>query len=290
MTKERDSERRLNLKTEILEIVAENNLVPGDRLFEARIAKRLGVSRAPVRANLDELCELGIVATVSNKGYVLETPLEDSKIQSLLGRGSAFEKLYMQIADDHLDGNLPDVATEQELLRRYKVSDAQLSRVLDRASASGWAERTPGYGWRFSDVLRQPEAYADMMRLRAMIEPAALLSRKFSIDPETLSSLRWRHEEMLSKGVSSFSNPDLFKFGCEFHEILVAASGNQFALETIRRLNAQRRLFVYRARDDERIRIDIEEHLEIMTLLEHADVEAASDRMRTHLCPVEDRA
>nr|WP_186363553.1 GntR family transcriptional regulator [Rhizobium sp. ACO-34A] len=289
MVESKESERALNLKSEILEIAAESNLVPGDRLFEARIAKRLGVSRAPVRANLNELCELGIVTTIANKGFVLDAPIDGSKVQSLLGKGSAFEQLYMRLADDHLDGTLPPVVTEQELLRRYDVGEVQLRRVLDRAVTSGWLERSAGYGWRFSEVLRHPDAYADMMRLRAMIEPATLLEPRFSISAEVLANLRTRQEDVLAKGISSYSNPDLFKYGCEFHELLVAASCNQFALETLRRLNARRRLFVYRARNDDRLRADIEEHLEILDLIERNDLDAASHRMRLHLCPADER-
>jgi len=275
----------ISLAAEILEIIADSNLVPGDRLFEARIAKQLGVSRAPVRANLNELCDLGIVTTVPNKGYVLETAIDDSRVQSLLGRGSAFEQLYMQLANDHLDGALPDSITEQELMRRYAVSDAQMRRVLDRATASGWVERAAGYGWRFSEVLRHPDAYSDMMRLRAILEPACILEPGFAIDGETLAALRTRQIEVLERGIDTFSNPDLFRFGCEFHEVIIGASGNQFAVDTLKRLNAQRRLFVYRTRNDDRLRADIEDHLEIVALLEQSKLRAASKRMREHLCP-----
>ena len=56
------------------------------------------------------------------------------------------ERQYMAIANDRLDGTLPDVVSEAELMRRYNLKRAELLRLLDRIAAEGWVERSAGTG------------------------------------------------------------------------------------------------------------------------------------------------
>jgi DNA-binding GntR family transcriptional regulator len=63
-------ERTLQLVGQIIEIARSDGARPGDRLFEHRLAQRLGVSRGPVRAALQVLAEAGLAGTIPNRGYV----------------------------------------------------------------------------------------------------------------------------------------------------------------------------------------------------------------------------
>ena len=276
---------KLDLRSQVIELLLEQGVLPGDRLYESRIAKALGVSRKPVRNALDQLCEDGLVEVVLQKGYVLRDPLEPQLAKTLTAERTQLESCYLDIAFDLFDGKLPLNITEQELLRRYDVAPALLARALGQAMTEGWAQKNPGYGWTFTDVLRRPEAYAEMMRFRAAFEPECLRSIDVEEHAAALTDLRERLHRQRGLAVGDMSADELFKMGCEFHETLIRLSGNSFALDTLRRLNALRRLFVYRAHvpKPNYITEQVEEHLAILKILRDGDADGAALAMRHHL-------
>ena len=69
------SAKTLGLAGQILEIARRENIRRGERLYEHRLAHRLGVSRAPVRAALRSLAEQGLADAVPHKGFVLAQDL-----------------------------------------------------------------------------------------------------------------------------------------------------------------------------------------------------------------------
>jgi DNA-binding GntR family transcriptional regulator len=278
---------RVMLIGRVAGIISDTGLRQGDRLFEARLAAQLDVSRAPVRVALDELCRLGVVGRELNKGYILQRELTGEEIRNLQSAGADQEDLYMAIANDRLDGALPSVMREQELVRRYDLTLAEVRRVMARILAEGWAERLPGYGWRFSDMLDIAEANIQMMNFRRMFEPKGLLEPKFRLEKSAAERIRKSQRHVLDRGPMTFSASELFHFGCDFHETLAEASGNVFLLDALRRANTMRRLYCYRLHVDAEDRIiqDINEHFHILDLIAARDMQAASDSMAAHLRP-----
>lgn len=276
--------RSLDLGPAILAHIRQEQMALGTRLFETQLAQRFEVSRAPVRSALQRLVEAGVLAQDAGRGFVLQQ-LPAAPASPLDTSAAANDALYYAIASDHFDGLIPDTVSELELLRRYGASAADLRAVLSRIAAEGWAERQKGYGWRFLEVLRRPDAYAQIMRLRRALEPVGLLEPTFSLDAPAIARLRARQQFILDYGLDSFSAAELFHEGCEFHEVIAAASGNVFLLESLRRFNALRRLFFYRAviPGHEHLGAHVREHLQLLELIERGEHQAAADFMEMHM-------
>ena len=96
---------------------------------------------------------------------------------------------YFRIADDRLKGLLPDEFSEQMIRTRYGLTNTQLNTVLTRINQEGWAERKPGYGWQFSNMLTTPDSLLQSYRLRLALEPAALLEPGYRLDRQRCSSV-----------------------------------------------------------------------------------------------------
>jgi len=239
--------RALQLAGKILEIARREGVQPGERLYEYRLAQRLGVSRGPVRSGLKELVDAGLATTVPNKGFVLLQSLDSDAVRETVAAAPALEQLYLQIAGDRLDGGLPDVVSENELMRRYSVTRPDLVRLLNRIASEGWAERLPGYGWKFAETLSTPDAYEQTTRFRMMIEPAAIREPKFKLDVTDADRIREQQQRVLDGGYKTFTFAEMFRLGCEFHETIAKASGNPFVLSSLKRVNSLRRLYTYRA-------------------------------------------
>jgi DNA-binding GntR family transcriptional regulator len=277
-------ERTMQLAGRIVEIARLNGVRPGERVIEHRLAQELGMSRGPVRAALQVLAAGGLLSTVPNRGFILAQAVDSEAARSALEAAASAERQYMAIADDRLEGRLPDVVSEAELLRRYPLKRADLLRLLDRIAAEGWIERAPGYGWRFTPTLASPQAYAQTGRLRMMIEPAGILEPTFRLDREALSRVRDHQQRLLADGLRTLTLAEVFRYGCEFHETVAEASGNAFLLDTLKRLNRIRRLFAYRLIPDlGLIEKHTKEHLQLIALLEADERQEAAALMRDHL-------
>ena len=140
--------------------------------------------------------------------------------------------------------------------------------MLTRISQEGWAERRPGYGWEFSEMLVTPEALLQTYRVRMALEPAALLEPGYRLAPAAIERLR-ATELRLSTGRSRPIARRVHERGVRFHEGIVGACRNPFFLDALRRINRVRRLLSYRSmvvRD--RYREQCREHLDILGLLE----------------------
>jgi len=278
------SPKAIELAGQIVEIARSENIRRGERLFEHRLANRLGVSRGPVRAALRSLAEAGLAEAVPNKGFILAQSLDSDVALKALNAGDQSEAHYLAIAKDRLEGRVPDVVSEAELMRRYGLKRAELLRLLDRIAAEGWVERLRGYGWRFTQTLNSPLAYAQTGRLRMMIEPGGILEPTFRWNAELMAPVREHQERVRKDGLKVFTLSEMFRFGCEVHEAIAECSGNAFLLEALRRLNRIRRLFAYRFIPDlEMVERHTHEHLQILDLLERGDREQAAALMRTHL-------
>jgi DNA-binding GntR family transcriptional regulator len=279
----------VRLAGEILDHVRREGLLPGAHLRELRLAEAFQVSRTPIRQALETLEAQGIVERRRNRGFFLRTlpPQPRAATASTPVPTEAGEDpLYVRIAEDYLDERLPTRVTESDLARRYDVTRARLQRPLARLMQEGLLERLPGHGWTFLPVLRSPEAYRQGYRFRTLIEPAALMEPGYHLSPETAARLRARLQALLDGGWQTWPRSQAHRVGAEFHEAIVAASGNPFLLESIRRVNRMRLLLERRiagATDRSRMIRTTEDHLRILDMIESGDREGASHFLRAHL-------
>jgi DNA-binding GntR family transcriptional regulator len=107
----------------VLAMVREDGLSIGARLNESSTAKRLNVSRTPVRAAFDWLAERGVVRRHLNKGVELLSAPDPTAESS--GSADATELALVRIAHDRETGHLADVISEIEVMRRYEIGQAR---------------------------------------------------------------------------------------------------------------------------------------------------------------------
>ncbi|MDR3397782.1 MAG: GntR family transcriptional regulator [Pandoraea sp.] len=279
------------IAAQIVDLIQTDAIDVGTHLPAQMLADKLGVSRSPVNEALALLHEKGVLERRLHRGYFVarvatstETPGTSLAAELGLADTDPVTRVYFQIADARLRGELPDAFSEQMIRTRYGLTATQLNAVLSRMSQEGWAERKPGYGWQFSTMLTTPDSLLQSYRLRLAVEPAALLEPGYRLAPEVLERLRAAERRLLEGHVEQESIDALHERGVRFHESLVEASGNPFFIDTIRRVNRVRRLLSYRSmRNRERYPEHAKQHLAILDLLARERNEAASEMMREHL-------
>jgi DNA-binding GntR family transcriptional regulator len=268
------------IQTEALEI--------GSHLPAQLIADRLEISRTPVNQALAFLHQKKVLRREKNRGYFLARLINanDQKAVAKLGlnESTVVSTSYLQIAEDLLKGALPTVFSETFLKTRYKLTVAQVQAVLKRISHEGWAQKQPGYGWRFSTMLTTPDSLLQSYRLRIALEPAALLEPGYHLDSQVLEKCRAAEMHLLNGGIATDSPDQIHERGVQFHESLVQGSGNPFFIDAITRVNRVRRLISYRSMQDrKRYKEHCQQHLKILDLIEAGRHEEASEALRAHL-------
>src|SRR5262249_11569742 len=134
---------------------------------------------------------------------------------------------YEKLMSDWLADRVPADVTEQFLRDRYELTKAELTEILVRAAREGWAERKPGYGWRFLPVAKTTESFEQIYRFRMIIEPAAMLEPTFKVDRGVIAEQRRIQEGMLVD-IERLPAERLLQNGALFHEEIAKLSGNSF--------------------------------------------------------------
>jgi DNA-binding GntR family transcriptional regulator len=272
----------------LLEVIREEGLAPGSHLPAQMLADKLRLSRSPVNQALELLHEKGIVQREPNRGYFLAREIDDAAADLAeelgLDHGGSTNAVYFRVAEDRLNGLLPDTFSESLLKQRYELTGAQLQALLHRMAHEGWVQKKPGYGWEFSPMLTTSESLLQSYRFRLALEPAALLEPGYRIAPEVIARCRAAEEHLLHGGIKTDTADQIHERGVRFHEALVEGSGNPFFIDTIRRVNRVRRLLSYRSTQDrKRYKQHCEQHLRILELLEEGRNEEAAEALREHL-------
>ncbi|MFO1049085.1 MAG: GntR family transcriptional regulator [Geminicoccaceae bacterium] len=280
----RPSELAEGLAARVLAHIKDDRLPPDTHLSAQNLADRFCVSRSPVTLALRLLLAKGVLVHKPNRGYFLAADGQAQVDAVDFASPDRLGTVYFQLADDRLQGRLPAQVSETLLRERYSLTRAQLGSLLTRIAQEGWAQRRPGYGWEFSEMLTTPEALVQTYRVRLALEPAALLEPGYRLAPETIQRLRAAEVRLLDGALETDPPDALHERGVRFHESVLAGSRNPFFLEALRRINRVRRLLSYRSmivRD--RYRDQCRDHLEILALLEAGRVAEGSLALRAHL-------
>jgi DNA-binding GntR family transcriptional regulator len=273
------------LASQILDHIRSNDLPRGQHLPSQALADTFRVSRAPVNSAFKFLENMGVVRFEANRGYFLATDAKDlSGLKLLVNDEGDEDDSYFEIAEDRLAGKLSQQVTENELMRRYDLPRSRLVKILNRIAQEGWIERLPGHGWEFRQTLTSRHSYEAGYRFRATIETAALLEPTYQVEREAFQRAREQQQAILEGGLQRLSRAHLFKINSELHETLVACSGNEFFLDSLKRVNRLRRLIEYRVTlDRSRLTRQCREHLEILDLLEAGKNQEAAAFLRRHI-------
>jgi len=273
------------LAAQILDHIRSNELTRGQHLPSQALADTFRVSRAPVNSAFKFLENMGVVRFEANRGYFLASDAKDlTDLKLIVNEEGEEDDSYFEIAEDRLAGKLPQQVTENELMRRYDLPRGRLVKILNRIAQEGWIERLPGHGWEFRQTLTSRHSYEAGYRFRATIESGAVLEPTFRIDREAFRRAREQQQALLEGGFLRLSRAQLFKINSELHETIVACSGNEFFLDSLKRVNRLRRLIEYRVTlDRSRLTRQCREHLEILDLLEAGKTQEASAYLRRHI-------
>jgi DNA-binding GntR family transcriptional regulator len=273
-----------SLAMRVVELVREEGLAAGAHLSEQWVADALRVSRTPARRALSFLCDIGLVEQVPRRGFHLKlSAAELSKVAFSTDSGDE-DQLYFRVVDDHLGGRFVGEFTATELSRRYGFTTRQANLVLARMESEDLIRRRSGRGWEFVRSLSTAQAHDQSYRFRIIVEPAALMEPGYQVDPEAFAVHRRQQESLLHGNIVLLSRSELFRYGAEFHEMIVACSGNAYLADAVARVNRMRRLIEYNHQTDRsRLVVQAREHLHILDLLEAGDNEKASDFLYTHL-------
>ncbi|KKO15797.1 GntR family transcriptional regulator [Pseudomonas putida] len=260
------------------------DLAPGSHLSAQKVGDEFQVSRSPAREALTFLAEQGVLEQIPNRGFfvigVADAP------QKPLDEITTLEEPaeYYQLSEDWLNDAIPAQVTEKYLRERYCLTKYQVTDILNRAAKVGWAEPKPGYGWRFLDVAKTPEALEQIYKVRSLIEPAALLESDFNHDLDVLGRLKREQQDLLSGAIETLPADALLKSGIRFHEDLISLSGNPHYLLILKQLNNMRRLIEYRAMiDRKRMYGQCAEHLRMVELVVEGNNLEAAHLMKRHL-------
>jgi DNA-binding GntR family transcriptional regulator len=258
----------------------DENVAPGTHITAQELAVKFGASRWTVSKAFEQLAAQGVMAHQKDAGYrvaqSVELPPADS-IDSAL-------PVYFRLAEDRLNGDLPEQVTEVYLRKRYLLTQANLNALLHRVASEGWIQRRAGYGWTFTAILNTPEALEQIYRLRLAIEPAALLEPKFHMPADDIRRLRRMNEGILMGHAQTLAPDALYERGVSFHESIAKASGNPFILDALRRINSLRRLLIYRSMGRrDRFQGQSQGHLQILDLIEKGDYVAAAAALKEHI-------
>ena len=272
------------LAARIVEHISAEKLTTGTHIAAQDLADRFSVSRSPINQALRLLHEKGVLAHERNRGYLVGEVGTVSGNDLGLPTEAELNKVYLQIAEDRSHGRLPTQVSESLVRKRYDLTRAQVTAVLGRIAQEGWAERRPGYGWGFSEMLTTPEALLQTYRARMALEPAALLEPGYRLEPSAIERLRATEVELLDGALETISPDALHERGVRFHESIVAAGRNPFFLDALRRINRVRQLLSYRSMATRgRYHEQCQEHLDILGLLEQKRNAEAADALRAHL-------
>ncbi|MGE7472057.1 GntR family transcriptional regulator [Bosea sp. NPDC003192] len=152
------------------EAIITGALVPGERLVEASLAKRMGVSRPSIREALSQLAAEKLVTITPNKGPSVaaiswDEAQEIYHVRSLLEGEAAF--LFATRAERD------DLARMRKALREFERAIAKSeTTILVRSTGDFYAVMLSGCGNRIiTEVLYGLNARVGVLRARSMSRP-----------------------------------------------------------------------------------------------------------------------
>ncbi|MEY3914142.1 MAG: putative HTH-type transcriptional regulator YdfH [Pseudomonadota bacterium] len=163
------------VQQEIRRLIQSGELGPGDKLSEAVLAERLGVSRGPVREAFRVLEEAGLVLLEKNRGvFVRQVPLDEAL--------EIFELRAMMEA--HVGATLAANASDEQLAVLQAMIDRMEEAVLQQDQARyytlnvGFHETMVSFAGnkKLLSLYRRLTRELELFRRRNLTEPALLLS------------------------------------------------------------------------------------------------------------------
>ncbi len=176
---------------------------------------------------------------------------------------------------------------EERLAARLQVSRTPVRNALVRLHGEGHVQRHPGGGFEptFPDMDRIAQLYEvrKSLELNAVRRGSGDDPGRPTHDRAALLELR-RDWVALEHAAAEHADPEFVLVDEDFHIRLALASGNEALAEVLTSVNE--RIRIVRIHDfltEERIRMTVEEHVEILDGLLDGTVERAAARLDAHI-------
>jgi DNA-binding GntR family transcriptional regulator len=279
------SSLQIEIANQIMEMIKNGSVSPGQHLTEAELAKSYGVSRSPVRAALKMLQDRGYLQARANAGVFVSKRVPRMRLTALSNQNPTSDDLYRAIIADRANNQLPEAFSETELMARYSTAKGILMHTLLRLTREGLVKRRRGHGWQFVPALESGEARNESYRFRMVIECAGLREPTFAVVPEELAATRRQHEDFLGRSARAQTPTAFFEMNANFHEMLARFSGNRFFHQAMQQQNQLRRFEEFSTYVGPNVNVieSCEEHLQIIAALESGDAAWAEALLLRHL-------
>ncbi|KOR39672.1 GntR family transcriptional regulator [Xanthomonas oryzae] len=126
---------RLQAIQQLRELILCGTLAPGQRVTEAALAERLGISRTPIRQALPALCQEGLLVQAGNRGYAVRRFSQRESLDALTVRALMEGMAARTVADE---------GASEELLTTLHACLGEGDRIL--ASRNLCADDEQAYG------------------------------------------------------------------------------------------------------------------------------------------------
>lgn len=268
----------------LLHYVKDQKLPEGAHLKEQDLADAMGVSRTPVRKALAQLAEAGLVESRPHRGFVLLSAAEDFIAAEVELPVTDQRQLFDRIALDRLNGELSDSFSEEEIGHRYGVSRRMVERVISDLREENVVVPAGTGRFRFNETLSTAESSDASYAFRLCLEPQMPLLDSFAPTPEAIRRSREEHLQFMAMDPERRTNRMAYRLDADFHEMLAEASNNQFFHAATVQQNRLRQLLEYRDyKNEARVLVWCQEHLDILDSLERGDRKETAKRLRNHL-------
>ena len=107
------------VQAEVERMIVDGDLTPNERINEVTLAKRLGVSRGPIREACSALAAIGLIEIIPNRGFFVRELSPEEAMEVSEARAGVFGCLVMILAeratDEHISA-LRDLLAQMEAI------------------------------------------------------------------------------------------------------------------------------------------------------------------------------
>jgi DNA-binding GntR family transcriptional regulator len=225
--------------------IAAGRLAAGTRLTESELARRFGISRAPVRQALAALAAAGLVARADGRGYVVLQAAGAVARDRAGGAAGPIEPGEPLAAAATWQGIQREIETaivsrtafaswrvvESELARAYGVSRTVARDVVARLNQRGIVRKDGKGRWIAPELT--PAHVGELYEMRWVIEPAALVNAYPLIPKPAIAAALAHIEAAIAEG-DRLDGAALDRLENELHHALIGHCANATMLATLR--------------------------------------------------------
>ncbi|MFQ3905318.1 GntR family transcriptional regulator [Staphylococcus sp. Mo2-7] len=181
--------------------------------------------------------------------------------------------VYQKIRNDIISGELKkdEKITEAKLAKKYDVSRTPIREALKQLELEYFIKNSYIF-------MPTSEEYRQIFEMRILLETYALRKATVVYTKEDLEELNKYAEINIDKE----SESQIIETNDKFHQKIIAATNNQFILDTYQKYKSFIYLFSQTVINQRRPGL-IEEHKEIVAALFNRDIDLAVELLETHL-------